>query len=166
MAETILDLSTAIDSLRSKYWLNTNIQTRSFYAFQDLLSGIQAGCTSISDLKTFIGNQYPIREKFLRLKYDHIPARNEINVSVDRPMTFRVYNPDPAFGIDITTFKVRLNEGIWYRYGDTRFTFTKVNYREYLIYFNPPKLTYDRQIMAELYCEDHLNNPGIKLEIL
>ena len=152
---SIIDLSSDIEALRSKYWLNTDIQA--------------AGIKSIKHLKTFVDARYSTlseREKFLRLKYDHIPARNEINVPVDRPMTFRVYNPDPKFGIDITTFKVRLNEEVWYRYGDARFTFTKVNYREYLIYFNPPKLTYDRQIMVELYCEDHLNNPGIKLEML
>ena len=81
-------------------------------------------------------------------------------------MKFRAYNPDPAFGIDITTFKVRFNKGSWYAHGDSRFTFTEVNYREYLVYFNPPIFAYDTQISVEVYCEDHLNNKGTLLEIL
>jgi hypothetical protein len=120
----LLDIYSDIEVIRCKYWLKTEIK---------------AGYSSTLGLKTFIDNQYPTREKFLLLRHDHIPVCDEINVPVDSPMTFRVYNPDPAFGIDITSFKVRLDEGIWYRYGDARFTFTKVNYREYLIYFNPPK---------------------------
>lgn len=151
--KTVLaDLNTAIKSLRSKWWLNTEIQ---------------AGVPDIGfiTLNTFIDSKYPVWEKFLLLRYDHIPARNAQNVKTGKVMQFRLYNPDTAFGIDITKFKVRFDGGVWYRYGNSRLTFTKVNYREYLVYFNPPNLPYDTQITAELYCEDHRNNPGIKLEI-
>lgn len=150
MAENIVDLKTAISSLRSKYWLKTYIQ---------------AGSINLSDLISEIAALYPTREKFLLLRYDHIPARNAQNVKTGKAMQFRLYNPDTAFGIDITKFKVRFDGGVWYRYGDNRLTFTEINYREYLVYFNPPNLPYDTQITAELYCEDHRNNLGIKLEI-
>ena len=177
MAENIVDLKTVIDSLRSKYWLNTDIATCKQYTdlridIQALRSKwwlnteIKAGIENIPDLKIFINGKYPTREKFLLLRYDHVPARNEQNVPMGKAMQFRLYNPDSAFGIDLTTFKLRFDEGVWYRYGDSRFTFTEVNYRECLVYFNPPNFLYDREIMIEVYCEDHLNNPGIKLEIL
>lgn len=151
--ETVFcDLNVNLVILRSKHWLKTEIQT--------------AGIKTILHLKTFIDSQYPTREKFLLLRPDHIPARNEQNVQTGKTMQFRLYNPDPAFGIDLTTFKLRFDEGTWYRYGDSRLTFTEVTYREYKVYFNPPDFTYDSQIMIEIYCEDHRNNPGIKLEIL
>lgn len=152
---SIIDLSSDIEALRSKWWLNTDIQA--------------AGIQTIKYLKTFIDARYSTlseREKFLLLRYDHTPTRNAQSVKTAKAMQFRLYNPDTAFGIDITSFKVRFDGGAWYRYGDNKFTFTKVNYREYLVYFNPPNLPYDSQITAELYCEDHRNNPGIKLEIL
>ena len=113
-----------------------------------------------------INSEYPIRNQFLLLKYDHSPIREERNVSVSKVIQFRIYNPDSAFGIDLSTFKMRINDGVWYRYGNSRLTFTQVNYRECLVYFNPPNFTYDSQIDIKVYCEDNLNNPGIKLEIL
>ena len=121
---------------------------------------------SIADLLSEIVAANPVREDFLLLRYDHVPARNAQNVQIGKAMQFRLYNPDPAFGIDLTTFKLRFDEGSWYRYGDSRLTFTEISYREYKVYFNPPNFDYNSEIMIEVYCEDHLNNPGIKLEIL
>lgn len=134
----------------------------------DLNTEIAAGeiTLSITDLLTEIEAVHPIRSRYLLLRYDHMPGRNEQNVPISRAIKLRVYNPDPAFGIDITTFKVRFNEWVWYLYGDPRLYFTKVNYREYLIYFNPPNYNYDSKVDVEVYCEDHLNNKGIELEIL
>ena len=132
----------------------------------DLLSEIDTSALSIKDINSFIESEYPTWSKFLLLSHDHVPARNALNVKIGKAMQFRLYNPDPLFGIDLTTFKIRFNEGTWYRYGDTRLTFTEVSYREYLVYFNPPAFDYNSQIDLELYCEDHRNNPGIKLEIL
>ena len=151
---SLTNLSTSISALRSKWWLNTDIQA-------DVLP------ISYTDLKAEIiclGNY--TRERYLLLRYDHVPARDEQNVQIGKAMQFRLYNPDPLFGIDLATFKLRFNGGTWYRYGDPRFTFTEVNYREYLVYFNPPNFTYDSGITIEVYCEDNYNNPGIKLEIL
>jgi len=119
----------------------------------------------LTDITTHIDCEYPIWTKFLRLKYDHVPALDAVNVQMGKAMKFRIYNPDPLFGIDLTTFKIRFNLGGWYRYGNSRLTFTEVTYREYLVYFNPPNFEYDSQVDVELYCEDNLNNPGIKLEI-
>ena len=121
---------------------------------------------SITDLLSSIDCDHPTWTKFLLLRYDHVPARDAVNVQMGKAMQFRIYNPDPLFGIDLTTFKLRFNEGAWYRYGDSRLTFTEVTYREYLVYFNPPSFDYDSQVDIELYCEDYANNPGIKLEIL
>ena len=121
---------------------------------------------SISDLSSEIVAIYPTREDLLLLRHDHVPVRNEQNVQTGKAMQFRLYNPDPAFGIDLTTFKLRFDEGSWYRYGDSRLTFTEISYMEYKVYFNPPNFDYNSEIMIEVYCEDHLNNPGIKLEIL
>lgn len=120
----------------------------------------------VKDLSTEIEAVYPTRSRYLFVRYDHVPERNEQNVPISRAIKLRLYNPDPAFGIDITTFKMRLNSSAWYAYGNSRLTFTKVNYRECLIYFNPEKYNYDSKIDVEVYCEDHLNNKGIELEIL
>jgi len=148
------DLNSSISALRSKWWLNTDIQARiPFTGFKDLNAEIICR-----------GNY--TRERYLMVRYDHVPARDEQNVKIGKAMKFRLYNPDPLFGIDLTTFKVRFNGGTWYRYGDSRLTFTEVSYTEYLVYFNPPNFTYDSGITIEVYCEDNYNNPGIKLEIL
>jgi len=150
---SIEDINTEIGCVRSKWWLNTDIQA-------DVLP------ISYTDLNAEIiclGNY--TRERYLMVRYDHVPARDEQNVKIGKAMKFRLYNPDPLFGIDLTTFKVRFNGGTWYRYGDSRLTFTEVSYTEYLVYFNPPNFAYDSQIDVELYCEDNYNNPGIKLEI-
>ena len=179
MAETIINLKTAIGAIRCKYWVSTEVKAANV-SFIDLSSEIQtvsevlitlkldirAAFSVINDLNTEITILYPVRDKFLLLRYDHVPARNEQNVQIGKAMQFRLYNPDPAFGIDLTTFKIRFDSGAWYRYGDDRLTFTEISYREYKVYFNPPDFAYDSEITAELYCEDHLNNPGIKLEIL
>ena len=179
MAESIIDLKTLIECLRSKYWINAEIKAGNLsftdllsevianaQSLTDLLSEIDTSALSIKDINSFIESEYPTWSKFLLLSHDHVPARNALNVKIGKAMQFRVYNPDPLFGIDLTTFKIRFNEGTWYRYGDTRLTFTEVSYREYLVYFNPPAFDYNSQIDLELYCEDHRNNPGIKLEIL
>ena len=137
--EVITDLSSSIVALRSKWWLNTDIQA---------------------------ATDYPDRDRFLMVRHDHVPERDEQNVLTGKAMRFRLYNPEVELGIDLTTFKMRFDEGDWYRYGDSRLTFTEVNSREYLVYFNPPNFTYDREIMIEVYCEDKAHNPGIKLEIL
>lgn len=121
---------------------------------------------SITDLSSSIGCEQPVWDKCLLLRHDHSPARNEASAQVGKVMQFRLYNPDPAFGIDITKFKVRFNAGSWYEYGNSRLTFTEVSYREYRVFFNPPSFDYDSQINVELYCADHLNNKGILLEIL
>lgn len=165
MAENIVDLKTVIDSIRSKYWLNTYIQAGSI-SLTDIMSDIQAKAESLPDVMAELNAIYPTREDFLLLRYDHTPARNAQNVKTGKAMQFRLYNPDPAFGIDLTTFKLRFDEGSWYRYGDSRLTFTEISYMEYKVYFNPPNFDYNSEIMIEVYCEDHLNNPGIKLEIL
>lgn len=161
MAENIVDLKTIIESLRSKYWLNASMQARD----KSLVFAFSAKWNTIK-----FNTPYPVDlavwNKFLLLRYDHVPARNKQNVPMGKAMVFRLYSPDPMFSIDLSTFKVRFNSGVWYRYGDSRLTFTKVTYREYLVYFNPPNFDYDTQIGVELYCEDHMNNPGIKLEIL
>lgn len=136
---SIIDLSSRISALRSKWWLNTDIQATTWY---------------------------PERETFLMLRHDHVPARDEQNVQMGKAMQFRLYNPDAELGIDLTTFKLRFDEGAWYRYGNSRLTFTEVNSREYLVYFNPSNFIYNSEIMIEVYCEDKANNPGIKLEIL
>ena len=146
--------------------LKSEIQSRDIIVL-DLYTAIRATRESLSDVNSDISVViYPTREKFLLLRHDHIPVRNEQNVPMGRAMQFCLYNPDSAFGIDLTTFKLRFDEGVWYRYGDSRFTFTQISYREYKVYFNPPNFLYDREIMIEVYCEDHRNNPGIKLEIL
>jgi hypothetical protein len=121
---------------------------------------------SILDLLSEIEALNPTREDFLLIRHDHVPERDAQSVQTGKAMQFRIYNPDTAFGIDLTTFKVRFDEGAWYRYGNSRLTFTEVNYKECLVYFNPPNFTYNSEIMIEVYCEDHLNNPGIRLEIL
>lgn len=118
------------------------------------------------DLLTSIKSEYPILCQSIRVHYDHIPARDAQNVQRGQVMQFCIYRPDPLFSIDITTFKIRFNAGIWYEYGDARFTFTEISYREYMVYFNPPDLEYDSQIMIEVYCEDNANNLCVKLEIL
>ena len=120
--------------------------------------------TSI-DLSSVVDCKQPIWAKCLLLRHDHSPTRNEQNVPIGKVMQFRLYNPDPAFGIDITKFKVRFNAGSWYEYGNSRLTFTEVSYREYRVFFNPPNFSYDAQIDVELYCTDHLNNKGILLEM-
>ena len=102
----------------------------------------------------------------LLLRYDHIPARNEQNVQSGKAMQFRLYNPYSALGIDLTTFKLRFDKGAWYRYGNSRLTFTEVSDREYKVYFNPPNFSYDSSVEIEVYCEGNSNDPGIKLEIL
>lgn len=173
---TFCDLNTDIAALRSKHWLNTDIQIKIPYVFFSLISSMQARDKSLvfafsAKFNTIKFNTpYPVDlavwSKFLLLRYDHVPARNEQNVLMGKAMVFRLYSPDPLFSINLSTFKVRFDEGVWFRYGNPRLTFTKVTYREYLVYFNPPTFAYDRQVAVELYCEDHMNNPGIKLEIL
>ena len=172
----MVDLITDISTLRSKWWLNTDIQIKTPYVFFSLISSMQARDKSLvfafsAKFNTIKFNTpYPVDlavwSKFLLLRYDHVPARNEQNVPMGKVMVFRLYSPDPLFSIDLSTFKVRFDEGVWFRYGNPRLTFTKVTYKEYLVYFNPPPFAYDRQVAVELYCEDHMNNPGIKLEIL
>jgi hypothetical protein len=152
MAENIVDLKTSIQS--------------GDISLTDVMSDIQAKAESLSDIMAELNAIYPTRKDFLLLRYDHTPARNEQNVQTGKAMQFRLYNPDTAFGIDLTTFKLKFDEGVWYRYGDSRLTFTEITYRECLVYFNPPDFDYGAEITIELYCEDHLNNPGIKLEIL
>lgn len=163
------DLSTEIAAKAQRLLdLNTEISANA-QIFQDLNTEIAAEkivILSIIDLLTEVEVVHPVRSRYLLLRYDHTPGRNEQNIPISRAMKFRVYNPDPAFGIDITTFKVRFNGGSWYTHGDPRFTFTKVNYREFLIYFNPENYNYDSKVDVEVYCEDHLNNKGIELEIL
>lgn len=163
---SIIDVKTDIEAFRSKWWLKTEIQTVGTTFFADLDSEIEAVGLSLSDVMSEIDVIYPTRSDFLLLRYDHIPERDAQNVQTGKAMQFRLYNPDPAFGIDLTTFKLRFDEGTWYRYGDSRLTFTEITYREYRVYFNPPNFDYNSEIMIEVYCEDHLNNPGIKLEIL
>lgn len=137
--ESITDVLSEITAVRSKWWLNTDIQATT---------------------------DYPDRERFLLVRHDHVPERDEQNVLTGKTMQFRLYNPEVELGIDLTTFKLRFDEGIWYRYGNSRLTFTEVSSKEYRVYFNPPNLDYNSEIMIEVYCEDKAHNPGIKLEIL
>lgn len=166
MAEILYNLNSEIEASNLQITdLPSEIEANA-QAVTNLNSEIEASELSIKDIYSSIESEYPVwSNNPLLLRYDHVPARNALNVKIGKAMQFRIYNPDPLFGIDLTTFKVRFNEGTWYRYGDSRFTFNEISYREYLVYFNPPNFTYDSQIDVELYCEDNFNNPGIKLEI-
>lgn len=135
---------------------------------KDLITGITArGYAEGIFLNSFMSaREYPIWQRFLMVAYNHTPVRFEYNVPVNKIIQFRLYNPDSNFGIDLDTFKVRINKGEWIRYGDSKLVFTEISYREYKVYFNPPDFDYDSNIEVEVYCEDDFNNPGIKLEIL
>lgn len=133
--------------------------------FEDLLLNVEAAITAFQNLDVAVEIAHPVREKIQFLRYDHVPAHSAENVDRTKQLQLRVFNPDPQFGVDPATFWVKLN-GTKYSYGDSQIYTKKISYREYMFYVTPPVFGYDTEVQAEVYCEDHLGNPGLLREVM
>ena len=135
----------------------------------DLSTDVRAMKTGWNDLKTSIVRvRYPEWQTPIMLSYRSIPTTiGGTDTRVNRQLQLRIFNPDPHFDINVTSFKISFNDGATeYEYGDPQVAFHRVNYREVVFYVWPPIFGYEETVKVEVYCEYSFGNPGLLVEKL
>ena len=132
-------------------------------AVENLKTEISAGTNSLSELTVDIRANYGNDFDVGFLGWRPAPRDFEKNIPVNKRVWFKL--KDKMSGINIDTVWVEIN-GVRYSRGDPQFRY-EGSRREYTISVRPDSpWEYGQEVNVEVYAEDLVGNPGLKVEML